>query len=178
MKKKFIYFFILCFIPSILAAGPYDDMVKEMITAKKIEKKAAVAILPFNYSEDPSVGEFIAEELTRAMIKSGVKVVERRQLDKLIKEISLQQTGLITDTGAAQIGKAAGAKYMILGSVAEFRKYGYENKGLKVSARLVEVATFNVEAASTVEVDADDKESPYRNKGVRRCSCAMMAAGR
>lgn len=170
MKKTFLYLFLMMLIPAILAAGPYDDMVKEMISAKKIEKNSTVAILPLNYSEDPSVGEFIAEELTRAMIKSGVKVVERRQLDKLIREISLQQTGLITDTGAAQIGKAAGAKYMILGSVAEFKKYGYANSGLKVSARLVEVATFDVAAASTVEVDADDKVSPYRNKGVRRAA--------
>jgi len=170
MKKAFLYLFLMMLIPAILAAGPYDDMVKEMTSGKNFDKGGTVAILPLAYSEDPSVGEFISEELTRTMIRSGIKVVERRQLDKLIREITLQQAGLLSDTGAAEIGKAAGAEYMVLGSVTSFKKFGYENYGLKVSARLVEVATFNVVTASTVEVDADDRVSAYRNKGVRRAA--------
>lgn len=170
MKRTYLYLFLLMLIPAILVAGPYDDMVKEMTSRKNFDKEGTVAILPLDYPRDPSVGEFISEELTRRMVQSGIQVVERRQLDKLIKEISLQQIGLFTDSGAAQIGKAAGAKYMVLGSVTSFKKSGYENYGLKVSARLVDVATFNIVTASTVEVDADDKVSAYRNKGMRKAA--------
>ncbi len=170
MKKTYLYLFLFMLMPAILVAGPYDDMVKEMTSSKNFDKEATVAILPLDYPDNPPVGEFISEELTKRMVRSGIKVVERRQLDKLIREISLQQTGLFTDSGAAQIGKAAGAKYMVLGSMTSFKKFGYENYGLKVSARLVDVATFNVVTASTVEVDADDKVSAYRNKGVRRAA--------
>lgn len=170
MIIKFRYIFLLLIFPSLITAAPFDDMVKELVSTEKFNRKSTVAVLPLECTSSPETGEFIAEEITRSMVKAGIKVVERRQLDKLIREISLQQTGLVSETSAAKIGRAAGARYMIMGSVTDFKKFGYENEGLKVAARLVEVSTFDVLSASTIEVDADDKVSPYRNKGVRKAA--------
>jgi TolB-like protein len=67
---------------------------------------------------------------------SGLKVVERTTLEKIIREIGLGQAGLVDETQAQAAGKMAGAQVLLLGSF----NYAF-NGELRIDARLVKVET-------------------------------------
>lgn len=62
--------------------------------------------------------EMMTEELTNALANSGrFEVVERSQLGSVTKEMGFGQTGLVDPATAAEIGKMAGAQYILVGKV-------------------------------------------------------------
>ncbi|MRR09763.1 hypothetical protein EG831_06770 [bacterium] len=67
------------------------------------------------------IGSGMADMLTTALVKSGkFMVIERQQLEKVMKEQALGQTGAVTAQSAAQVGKLLGVELMVMGSVNEF----------------------------------------------------------
>lgn len=123
-----------------------------------------VAVLPFrnkaitsddvNYQEQNLISEFVIEEL----IDTGrFNVLERDELMAVTNEHSLNMTGLVDPATAAQIGRLAGVKYLVAGSVAGLttKESGasYDNSGLgsvggtkhtviaNVNARIFDVET-------------------------------------
>lgn len=86
--------------------------------------KKRVAVMDF---EDKTghggwhIGSGMADMLTTALVKSGkFMVIERQQLDKIMKEQSLGMSGAVTPQSAAQVGKLLGVELMVTGSVNEF----------------------------------------------------------
>ncbi len=84
-----------------------------------------IAVLPFrnkaimsndvNYQEANLISEFVIEEL----IDTGrFNVMERDELMAITDEYSTNMTGLVDSATAAKIGKLAGVKYLVAGSVA------------------------------------------------------------
>ena len=67
------------------------------------------------------IGSGMADKLTTALVKSGkFIVIERQQLEKVMNEQAMGQTGAVTAQSAAQIGKLLGVELMVMGSVNEF----------------------------------------------------------
>ncbi|MCU0606564.1 MAG: CsgG/HfaB family protein [Candidatus Edwardsbacteria bacterium] len=67
------------------------------------------------------IGSGMADMLTTALVKSGkFMVIERQQLEKVMKEQALGQSGAVTAQSAAQVGKLLGVELMVMGSVNEF----------------------------------------------------------
>ena len=86
--------------------------------------KKRVAVMDF---EDKTghggwhIGSGMADMLTTALVKSGkFMVIERQQLEKIMKEQSLGMSGAVTAQSAAQVGKLLGVELMVTGSVNEF----------------------------------------------------------
>jgi len=66
----------------------------------------------------PDDGVAIANEVERQLLQSNrFRLADRRKLRQVLKEIELQQTGLISDKDMAKIGKITGAKAIITGEV-------------------------------------------------------------
>lgn len=79
-----------------------------------------------------SVGEGITDMLTTEMVKSGkYRVIERDQLENLLKEQDLGMSGIVSPQSAAQIGKVLGVELAVLGSVTEFG-HQKENSGMRL----------------------------------------------
>jgi|WetSurMetagenome_2_1015567.scaffolds.fasta_scaffold00706_12 TolB-like protein len=77
---------------------------------------------------------------------SGLKVVEREQLQKLLAEMALGQSGAVDESTAPKVGKLLGAKVLMLGSF--MRDMGED---MRIDARLVDVesgAVLKAEEAS------------------------------
>lgn len=170
MKKYIIACLLLITIPA--AASVYDDMAGDIF--KKIPQKnrtKAIAVMPFK-STGRQMNESAAiavSEMEKALVDQGAVVSERGEIDKLVKEQELQQTGLLTDAAASEIGQGVGAKYILLGSVALIDKYGESgNKGVKISVKLVDVATYKIIAASSGEAALSDSTSKYRRQTVKK----------
>jgi curli biogenesis system outer membrane secretion channel CsgG len=115
-----------------------------------------------------TVGEGMADMLTTALVQTDrYRVLERQEIQNLIKEQNLGASGAVTAESAAQIGKLLGVELAVFGSVSEFghsksnvggtlKKKGF-GLGLKsqsatvaVDVRFVDTSTGEVVAAETV----------------------------
>lgn len=86
-----------------------------------------------------SVEDGVMDELVNM---GGAKVYTRKDLEKIISEQKFQQSGMVDDTNLAQLGKLAGVKYIVTGSVNnvdlsyktfESARKGAEGQGLLAS---------------------------------------------
>ncbi|WP_457622361.1 CsgG/HfaB family protein [Persephonella sp.] len=88
------------------------------------------------------LGESVAEGITAQLVEmGGAKVYTRRDLQKVLQEQQFQQSGLTDVNTLVQIGKLAGVKYIITGSVnnvnLKWISAEYAKKGLSQHLGLV-----------------------------------------
>lgn len=133
-------------------------------------KKATIAVAPFDLHQGvrakPNV-HIETDTLTQKFVGSLVRtrkfdVVERSKIDTLLEEMKLGQSGLMDPTRAAQMGKALGADYFVLGEITIFEytakriqaPHGQqwaldEELRLHIDMRIVNTNTTKVTAAET-----------------------------
>ncbi len=101
--------------------------------------KARVAVIDFEqkaYQEiqGKQIGEIISEWLITALVNTGrFEVVERSQLQKVLKEQQMGMTGMVNQETAAKVGELLGVKVIITGSVIQI------GNTYDVNARLISV---------------------------------------
>lgn len=94
-----------------------------------------VAVLSFE-PRDSAWGRLYANHFTMELVKlKKFEVIERTQLDKILQEQLLDQSGVINRETLLQIGKILGIEAVFLGSCVR-----HGGRGL-VSVRLVEIQT-------------------------------------
>jgi len=79
-------------------------------------------------------------------------VIERAQMDQILKEQGFQQTGCTSQTCVVEVGQLLGVKSMVAGSI------GKVGAIYLVSLRLIDVAKGNVVRNADVEVEGDISE--------------------
>ena len=109
-----------------------------------------IAVMPFRDltgKAKPHIGEAIREVVASDLKSlSGVRIVERGSLDKIIKEMRLQtHFKEVEDTTAAKLGKVVGASVMVIGAYQE------ESGQLRLTARFVRVETSEVMGSAKVD---------------------------
>lgn len=91
------------------------------------------------------VGEIVAEWLITALVRTGrFEVVERAQMQKILQEQQLGQSGMISQESAAKVGALLGVKVIITGSVIQLDTL-YE-----VNARLINVEDGSIMKAEKI----------------------------
>jgi TolB-like protein len=121
----------------------------------KAEHNATVAILYFDYAGHDLALEALKKGLAQMLISDlttfePVRIVEREQLQAVLDEQKLAQTGKTDAVTAARIGKLLGARYLVLGNY--FDALG----SFRVDARLVDVETGQVLKSIGANGKADD----------------------
>ena len=107
----------------ILAAPSYSQL-KKRVAVFKFEDKTDQG--GWHWWDGKAPGEGMSDMLTTALVKSGkYSVVERTEINSVIQEQQMGQTGLVTPESAAQAGKLLGVELAIVGSITEF---GYSKK--------------------------------------------------
>ena len=130
-------------------------------TANVIAEKQSIAVSEIvttrKYEEDQRIAYAISEYITEVLVKSGkFRVIEKKQIIKILNALEMAQTGLI-DTGTAEVvGKLIGARYMLLGSLIK------QPKSYRVSFRLVEIETALVKWAGSYDLTHDSAEYATR----------------
>lgn len=110
-------------------------------------QKGRLVVTPFTYNNHPT--EFsinLQEKLITSLVNQGIKVVERGQLEKVLKEQQLSYSGLVDLSSAQQIGKLLGAGGIVLGTITD------QGNAVAVNSRLVEVGTADIVAAAEAEL--------------------------
>jgi len=81
---------------------------------------APVSILGFdagNGEKEKSSSAYFENALAEALLKKGVKVVERQKMGEIVTEINMSGTGLISPEQMVQAGRLSGAQTIITGNV-------------------------------------------------------------
>lgn len=121
-------------------------------------RNISIAVIRFKTlnkeADDISLGELVSETFTSALVNSrNFKIIEREQLDKLVKEMEMGQTGFIETTDAVEIGKMLHADAIITGSVALL------NGQIQLNARIIDIESAYV-------ISADTKTANYTLKNI------------
>jgi len=87
--------------------------------------KSRIAVLPFtdtnNQAKNEGYGEAIAGMIMTELINGQVfQVVERSEIDKMMKELAFQYSGAVDAGTAKQIGEILGVDILVFGTVAKF----------------------------------------------------------
>ncbi len=98
-----------------------------------------------------SFSRYLVDELTTKLVTDGkVNVAERAQLDKVIAELKLQSSGLVSDASAKQLGQLLGVDCVLVGT------YFDQGKEVKLTSKVIATESGQV-IASTATVLKKDK---------------------
>ena len=118
---------------------------KPALKSKMESGQVAIARFSLINIAAKSVSDNVVENLYTAMIKGGFSLVERGQLDKVLDELKVQDSGAVDPATAQKIGKLSGCDIILLGSVSD--------QGLIViNARMMDTATGKSLVAERVEL--------------------------
>jgi len=99
-----------------------------------------------------NLGKIVSEMLTTSFVNSeSFKIIEREQLQKVVQEFQLGQSGIIDTSYAKQIGKIAGADAIVTGSVTKI------GNDLRLDARIIDVESGIILTAEKSEGKVDLK---------------------
>lgn len=135
-----------------LLADGVKDLAEQIAAKAKEQQKLRVAVLPFQELDGrPTVlGIFLAEELFTHLVNSGLEIIERQMLDKVLGEIELGETGLIDADTAKKVGKVIGVDAVVTGSITDLQSY------VAINCRLIDVSTGRIFGAAQTKVVKDD----------------------
>ncbi len=110
------------------------------------EDQVTVGVLEFQSLNEEArkdqLGKMISEIFTTSLVNSrAFKIIEREQLNKVVKELELKQSGMVET--AAEAGKLLGADAVITGSVMKIGNI------LRIDARIIDAKTALVTSAET-----------------------------
>ncbi len=95
--------------------------------APQAEEKPRIAMLDLAQTGAKEEAEAIAEELRKALVKSGQYVVIDRTLTaQILKEWETQQSGLTDSAKAVQIGKLYNVQLIVSGKLNKFSSGGWQ----------------------------------------------------
>jgi TolB-like protein len=119
-----------------------------------------VAALPFTVASGDSqyapladaIGDMVINHLSGA---EGIQFVERSELTKILREYELK--GVTSEATQVQIGKMAGAHFVLTGSVTAI------DDGFQINAHLAEVTTTRILKSAKADGNVEDLFSPTEN---------------
>jgi len=154
-----VLFLVALFSVSCVSAAPEsgdEDVDAEAYQEEEMDAVApSVAILDFDVKSNISGYDALATDvpnaLAEAFVRSGALVpIERSSLLKILEEQELSLSGAVDSDAAAQIGRLAGARYVLLGSVTIIGEQA------RLSGRLVDVESAEIHWAGSATGDLDE----------------------
>lgn len=111
--KKFLYGCAWLLVPVMFGCSTIDVAInKKVDVTKKLNK---IVVFPFEI-KSAHWGDEFSDSITHYLFKTGrVDVVERQELEKILKEQRLSMTGLLDSDKSARVGRLLGADVMVLG---------------------------------------------------------------
>ena len=130
----------------------FEQAVSQLIDYSSIQiaKGTAASLIPFA-PEKPATtsnAEYFTEQMSFSLGKNKVfRIVERKDMQKILDELKLQGTGIVDDRSAAAAGKLMGASMIITGKI-----YLSQNN-YEIFLKLLRVETGEVLAVNKLKID-------------------------
>jgi len=119
---------------------PIPETTKSPTVTIAEKDKFKIAVMEFKSlnpgTKNTSLGSMIAEMFTTEVVNNNsFKIVEREQLNKVLGELQIGQSGVLDTTDAQKLGKILGAGAIIAGSVMKM------GDRLRIDSRIIQVET-------------------------------------
>ncbi|MEK6796052.1 MAG: VWA domain-containing protein [Spirochaetota bacterium] len=128
----------------------FDMALSQLIdySSLALGDRKSVSCLPFSAERSFAAdAEYFAEQLNLVVSRNKTfTLVERKDMQKIMKELELTLTGLTDEKNAAKIGKVIGAEYLIIGQC-------YTGKDYEIFLKLVRVGTSEILSVTKVKID-------------------------
>jgi TolB-like protein len=141
-------FLALLFIMTLMASSVISSC------AEKPTRKIIAVTAFTNINKDPNqdwlsvgIGETLTVKLSQV---PSLSLVERMRLNDAMKELKLQESGLVEPSSATKLGKLLGAQTVVMGS---FQKSGEQ---IRLTARFVAPETGEISNAAQADGKMDD----------------------
>jgi len=116
------------------------------------EGKKKIAIVEFSDLNDNvnDLGRFLAEKLINELIQNkgdkGYEIVERRQLNKVLKQLKLSSSGLLDPKSMKEVGKILNVDSIVTGSLTDL------GNDIDVNARIISVESAKIIAVASTTI--------------------------
>ncbi|MBI2118642.1 MAG: hypothetical protein HYT97_03340 [Elusimicrobia bacterium] len=133
-----------------------------------------IAIFPFKDSRTNkySIDKFPAPSLelqekiiARLSSNPRFQIIERQELENLLKEQKLQTSGAVENETAVNMGKVLGAQAILMGSINQYGRHWFRLPFVKtlITFRLVEIESARVVCSKEVEANNVNMFYPFKN---------------
>jgi len=131
------------------------EAVERAVTdiSRKLPKGTRIAVVSFS-SETVQVSNYIMEELGFDLLKRGLIVADRTNLEAVRKELDFQLSGEVDDKTAQSIGKFLGVEYVVTGQFV----FTGDSYRFRVNTERVEKAERVVASNLIVRNDSNTKK--------------------
>lgn len=154
--KKLMLLLVVLFLCSLSNA-----QLKKRVAVSRFEDRAGTG---YNH-----LGEGVADMLVTALVKTGkFTVLERQELEKVLDEQKLGESGIVTPETAPKLGKVLGVELLVVGSISEFgTKESQVSGGIsflsggikrKTSRAVVDVRLVNTVTGEIVAAEKEEGE--------------------
>lgn len=127
-------------------------LVGDVVRIDRPEKMIAVLPLTDTLGKSTEDGRAFSEELTTGLVRNGIAVVERSQLDKVLGELKLQQTKLFDPDVAQKLGEQLSAFAIVGGTIVLKEKFA------EAHVRIIKVDSGEILSAHVQRITGSDKK--------------------
>lgn len=117
------------------------------------QNKKSIAVFSFenkSVSSYSNIGNGLADMITTELVKTmKYKVIERQQLESLLQEYALSESGFVDQSSIIEAGKMIGVDYAVFGAVTE---YGVNNENRGSGAFGVNLSTASQKARVGLDI--------------------------
>ncbi len=102
--------------------------------------KPRLAVVPFVDSSGHvlELSEYVADKLVGDLAGGSYDLVERSRMKQVMKELTLDAQGFMSDEQVASVGKVLGAQFLLIGSFTDL------GESVEINARVVDVESARV----------------------------------
>ena len=158
VSKANVTILMAALLAVIVLAGCGTHYVKgasapEVILSSSIK----IAVLPFR-SDNQFIGKVAADMVTTYLVEKGLVVVEREQVESVMKEYKLSMTGLLDRDQIVELGRILGVDSFIVGVIPEYQdnihsrdgKFGFVGISIKMYETETSKITWSASGSKTI----------------------------
>lgn len=149
------FLFLILFVSGYLPLAALDFSVRaaEYLCQTAHDRgRTHLAIFPFTNAEneeDDAGAKMATGEITAKLLKcDGVHLIEKMQSQKVLEELAIGQSGLVSSESAPEIGRMIGADALVFGSASP----------LALQIRLVDAVSGEILGASVVRSEGQKEQ--------------------
>jgi TolB-like protein len=143
---------------SARTADRLDGITNQILNAFRGNTNVTIAIFDFvNVNGRNSVlGRYLVEQISNYFFQnSDLKIVERAQIDRIIREQEFGMSGNVSDETAARIGHMLGANAVTIGTLTRV------GNRISVNIKIVDSETAAIISSGSTEIDGEEYIEMY-----------------
>jgi len=139
-------------MPQFLTLATILALAPAVLAQTQGSPTLAIAEVTARGKADADSATDMADALTEALVADGrVRVVERQQIAKVMKEQALSQAGVVSDEVQVKVAQLVGARWIVLGTL------GTKGQSYVLSLRALDSSSAQVAFAGSVKVGSDEQ---------------------